>query len=47
MLSREEAEEVCAWNGWHWILKIQLEMFFGLKEEHICGNSFHVSDSSC
>lgn len=30
--SREEAEQICAWDGWHWILRAQLEMFFGLKE---------------
>ena len=33
MLTKKEAEEVCAWEGWHWILKAQLEMFFGLKDE--------------
>jgi hypothetical protein len=27
------AADICAWNGWHPILRAQLEMFFGLKTE--------------
>jgi len=34
LLSKKEAQEVCRWDGWHWILKRQLEMFFGLKKYH-------------
>jgi hypothetical protein len=30
--TREEAADICAWEGWHPILKAQLEMFFGLKK---------------
>jgi hypothetical protein len=33
MLTKEEAEKVCAWDGWHWILRAQLEMFFGLVDK--------------
>jgi len=32
MLSRDEAIAVCAWNGWHPILRAHLEMFFDLKD---------------
>jgi len=35
ILTKEEAAEVCGWDGWHWILRAQLEMFFGLKDKHI------------
>jgi hypothetical protein len=28
-----EAVEICEWDGWHPLLKAQLEMFFGLKQE--------------
>ena len=35
--TKEEAKEICAWEGWHWILRVQLEMFFGLKEKHVMG----------
>ena len=34
MVTMEEAEEICSWDGWHWILRIQLEMFFGLIDEY-------------
>jgi hypothetical protein len=27
----EEAAAICAWEGWHPILRAQMEMFFGLK----------------
>jgi hypothetical protein len=33
--TKEQAKKICAWNGWHWIVKIQLEMFFELKPEHV------------
>ncbi|CAK0779105.1 hypothetical protein CCP2SC5_880011 [Azospirillaceae bacterium] len=33
MLTPAEAREVCAWDGWHWILRAQLEMFFGLTDK--------------
>lgn len=29
----DEKKEICAWDGWHWILKGQLECFFGLREK--------------
>jgi len=32
-LTKKDAKKICAWNGWHWILKAQLEMFFGLRNE--------------
>jgi len=35
LISKEEAEKICAWEGWHWILRAQLEMFFGLKEKYV------------
>jgi len=35
MLTKKEKQEICAWDGWHWILKSQLEMYLGLKEEHV------------
>ena len=31
--TQQEKQEICAWEGWHPILKAQLEMFFGLKTE--------------
>jgi len=34
-IGKPYAIEICKWDGWHWILKAQLEMFFGLKSEHI------------
>ena len=38
LMTKKEAKKVCSWNGWHWILKAQLEMFFGLKEKYIIEN---------
>jgi len=35
MLTKKEKEEICAWDGWHWILRAQLEMYLGLKKEHV------------
>jgi hypothetical protein len=35
MVTKEEAEEICAWDGWHWLIRIQLEMFFGLRKEYV------------
>ena len=32
LITKEEAQKICAWDGWHWIIRVQLEMFFGLKE---------------
>ena len=32
MISKAEAKKICAWPGWHWLLRAQLEMFFGLKD---------------
>ena len=37
IITKEEAEKICKWDGWHWILRVQLEMFFGLREEYIIG----------
>ena len=30
--TKNEAMEICGWDGWHPILRVQLEMFFGLKK---------------
>lgn len=30
--TKAEAEKICRWGGWHWIIRAQLEMFFGLKD---------------
>ena len=30
--NKEEIIEICTWEGWHWIIRGQLECFFGLKE---------------
>jgi len=30
--TKEEAIRICTWEGWHWLLRAHLEMFFGLKE---------------
>jgi len=35
MVSEKEAIEICKWEGWHWIIRVQLEMFFGLKDKHM------------
>lgn len=35
LISKEEAAEICAWEGWHPVLKWHLEMFFELKKEHV------------
>lgn len=32
MISPDEAKEIVKWDGWHWLLRGQLECFFGLKE---------------
>ena len=29
----DDAEEICAWNGWHPIIKAQLLMFFGIEKK--------------
>jgi len=34
-ITEEEAREICSWDGWHWLLRAHLEMFFGLKDEYI------------
>ncbi|MFA5163783.1 MAG: hypothetical protein WC441_04700, partial [Patescibacteria group bacterium] len=34
MFTKKQAQQICKWEGWHWILRAQLEMFFGLKEEY-------------
>jgi len=34
-LIKPHSKEICAWEGWHWILRAQLEMFFELKSEFI------------
>jgi len=31
-LIKPKAREICAWDGWHPIIRVQLEMFFGLKK---------------
>lgn len=28
----EEKKEICAWDGWHWLLRGQLECFLGLRD---------------
>jgi hypothetical protein len=33
-IDKKEAERICKWNGWHWLIRAQLEMFFGLKEKY-------------
>ena len=33
LMSAAEAREVCKWEGWHPILRAQLEMFLGLKKQ--------------
>ena len=35
LISKEEAKQICQWDGFHWILKRQLEMFLGLKTKHV------------
>jgi len=30
--TKEEQNEICQWEGWHWILRAHLEMFYGLKK---------------
>ena len=32
MISKKEAKKICDWEGWHWILRAHLEMFFGLRK---------------
>jgi hypothetical protein len=32
-LIQPKAKQICAWPGWHPLLRAQLEMFFGLKEK--------------
>ena len=32
-VTKEKAEEICKWEGWHPILRAQLEMFFELKSK--------------
>ena len=32
LLTQKEARKVCAWGGWNWILRGQLECFFGFEE---------------
>ena len=34
MITPAEAQKICKWNGWHWIVRAQLEMFLGLKTIH-------------
>ena len=31
-IGQEDADEICAWEGWHWLLRGQLECLFGLRE---------------
>jgi len=33
LATKAEAEEICAWNGWHWLLRAHLEMFFRLRDQ--------------
>ena len=44
-LMRDDAEEICAWDGWHWIIKAQLEMFFGLKDEYVPEKMFQPKET--
>ena len=32
LLTQKEARKVCAWGGWNWIFRGQLECFFGFEE---------------
>ena len=32
LVSEKKANEICAWDGWHPLLRAQLEMFFRLKD---------------
>ena len=34
MITPAEAQKICKWNGWHWIVRAQLEMFLCLKTIH-------------
>ena len=34
MITRAEAEKICSWQGWHWILRAHLEMFLRLKKKY-------------
>ncbi len=36
--TKKEKKEICEWDGWHPIIKAQLEMFFDLKKKHIINN---------
>ena len=45
--TKEEQKVICAWEGWHWILRGHLECFFGLKDkiyvEEVKNNEFQIS----
>lgn len=30
--TKKEQIEICSWEGWHWILRGQLECFFGIRK---------------
>ena len=32
LITKDQAKEIAAWDGWHPILRAQLEMFLGLRE---------------
>ena len=32
LTTEKESAEICSWEGWHWILRGQLECFFELKD---------------
>ena len=34
-ICQKDAKEICEWDGWHPLIRCQLEMFFGLKNEHV------------
>ena len=35
LITTKEAKKICKWEGWHWIIRAQLEMFFGLKDKYM------------
>ena len=31
--TKAEVKKICEWEGWHWILRGQLECFFGFEDK--------------
>jgi hypothetical protein len=44
-VTQEEASEICAWNGWHPIIRAQLEMFLGLRAL-VPGHELRIQESA-